>query len=68
LLIHDLHPDYLSTRYALEKDIPRLAIQHHFAHALSCMAEYGLEGPVLGIIMDGTGFGEDCYYLGDVSF
>jgi len=64
LLVHDLHPDYLSTRYALEKDMPRLAIQHHFAHALSCMAEYGLEGPVLGIIMDGTGFGEDATVWG----
>lgn len=59
LIAHDLHPDYLSTRYALEQDLPRVALQHHYAHALSCMAEYGLEGPVLGIVMDGTGFGED---------
>lgn len=59
VVVHDLHPDYLSTRYALEQDLPRIAIQHHFAHALSCMAEYGLEGPVLAVVMDGTGFGED---------
>lgn len=59
LIIHDLHPDYLSTRYALEQDLPRVGVQHHYAHALSCMAEHGLEGPVLGIVMDGTGFGLD---------
>lgn len=59
LIVHDLHPDYLSTRYALEADLPRVGVQHHFAHALSCMAEHGLEGPVLGVIMDGTGFGLD---------
>jgi hydrogenase maturation protein HypF len=56
---HDLHPDYLSTRYALGLQMPRIAVQHHFAHALSCMAEYGLEGPVLAVVMDGTGYGGD---------
>lgn len=59
LIAHDLHPDYLSTRYALDQDLPKVALQHHYAHALSCMAEYGLEGPVLAIVMDGTGFGDD---------
>lgn len=59
VVAHDLHPDYLSTRYALDQDLPKVALQHHYAHALSCMAEYGLEGPVLAIVMDGTGFGED---------
>lgn len=59
LVAHDLHPDYLSTRYALDQDLPKVALQHHYAHALSCMAEYGLEGPVLAIVMDGTGFGAD---------
>jgi len=60
---HDLHPDYLSTRYAVGyaggHEVPRIGVQHHFAHALSCMAEYGLEGPVLAVVMDGTGYGED---------
>lgn len=56
---HDLHPDYLSTRYAMGLEVPRLGVQHHFAHALSCMAEHGLEGPVLAVVMDGSGYGED---------
>lgn len=58
-VIHDLHPDYLSTRYAIGLDIPKIGVQHHFAHALSCMAEYGSEGPGLAVVMDGTGYGED---------
>jgi hydrogenase maturation protein HypF len=60
---HDLHPDYLSSRYALsharDLKLPVIGVQHHVAHALSCMAEYGLEGPVLAVVMDGTGYGED---------
>jgi len=59
LVVHDLHPDYLSTRYAMSLDIPKLGLQHHFAHALSCMAEYGEVGPGLAIVMDGTGYGDD---------
>ncbi len=59
VVVHDLHPDYLSTRYALGLELPKFGIQHHFAHALSCMAEHGLEGPVLAVVMDGTGYGED---------
>lgn len=58
LVVHDLHPDYLSTRYAMGIDLPRIGVQHHFAHALSCMAEYGAVGPALGVVMDGTGYGE----------
>ena len=54
-----MHPDYLSTRYAMSLELPKIEIQHHFAHALSCMAEYGFKGPCLAIIMDGTGYGED---------
>ncbi|RLB05115.1 MAG: carbamoyltransferase HypF, partial [Deltaproteobacteria bacterium] len=57
---YDLHPDYLSTRYALSLEgLPKIGVQHHHAHALSCMAEYGLEGPLIGVTMDGTGYGED---------
>jgi hydrogenase maturation protein HypF len=62
-VVHDLHPDYLATRsalaYAQEREVPRIGVQHHFAHALSCMAEHGIEGPALAVVMDGTGYGED---------
>lgn len=63
LLVHDLHPDYASTRFAQEraasKRIQSLAVQHHHAHLASCMAEHGLEGNVLGVIFDGAGLGPD---------
>jgi len=59
----DLHPDYLSTQYAEhlenELNIPLIRIQHHHAHIASCMAEYGLDEEVIGISLDGTGFGTD---------
>lgn len=59
-LAHDLHPDYFSTRYALERDdLPSVAVQHHHAHVASCMAEHGLEGPVIALAWDGTGRGTD---------
>ena len=57
---YDLHPDYLSTQYALSiPDIPRIGVQHHHAHIVSVMAENGMEGDVIGVAMDGTGFGLD---------
>jgi hydrogenase maturation protein HypF len=61
LIVHDLHPDYASTRYAAQigGSIPRLAVQHHHAHMASCMAENGLDEPVIGVTFDGTGFGTD---------
>jgi hydrogenase maturation protein HypF len=59
-LAHDLHPDYLSTQYALEQgDVQRFSVQHHHAHVVSCMAENGIEGPVIGLAFDGTGYGTD---------
>ncbi|OIO00014.1 carbamoyltransferase HypF [Candidatus Desantisbacteria bacterium CG1_02_49_89] len=61
-LAYDLHPDYLATGYALEsgkKGAKLLGVQHHFAHALSCMADNKLEGRVIGVILDGTGYGID---------
>jgi hydrogenase maturation protein HypF len=62
-LVHDLHPDYLSTRYAQEQaskdSLPLLSVQHHHAHIASCMVENGLTEPVIGVAMDGTGFGLD---------
>jgi hydrogenase maturation protein HypF len=64
VLCCDLHPDYLSTQYAeLLRDtirVPLFRIQHHHAHIASCMAEAGLDEPVIGISLDGTGYGTDC--------
>ena len=64
LIAHDLHPDYLGTRWALARPEPKLAVQHHHAHIASCMAENGLDEPVIGIAMDGTGFGTDSHIWG----
>ncbi|VAX35250.1 [NiFe] hydrogenase metallocenter assembly protein HypF [hydrothermal vent metagenome] len=55
----DLHPDYLSTKMAKEAGLPMVEVQHHHAHIVSCMAENQIQGEVLGIVWDGTGFGED---------
>jgi len=55
----DLHPDYASTQGAARLGVPLEAVQHHHAHIAACMAENGLEGPVLGIAWDGTGLGTD---------
>ncbi len=65
LIVHDLHPDYLATRYAVTRaqsdDLPRIGVQHHHAHIAACMVENGLSGeqPVIGICFDGTGYGTD---------
>ena len=55
----DKHPDYVSTRHARQLGIPNIPVQHHYAHVLACMAEHGVEGPVLGVSWDGSGFGDD---------
>ncbi|OGW97111.1 MAG: carbamoyltransferase HypF [Omnitrophica WOR_2 bacterium GWA2_45_18] len=55
----DRHPEYLSTKFALDADLPVVQVQHHHAHIVSCMAENHLEGTVLGIAWDGTGYGDD---------
>lgn len=60
IVAYDLHPDYLSTRYAEElKDIKKIQVQHHHAHIVSCMAENLIDGPVIGLSFDGTGYGAD---------
>ena len=63
IIVHDLHPDYASTRYAQQRaeqtGARLLGVQHHHAHMASCMAEHGLNEPVIGVTFDGTGFGTD---------
>ena len=60
LIVHDMHPQYFSTQWSQEQpDIETIAVQHHHAHLAACMAENQLTEPVIGIIMDGTGYGTD---------
>jgi len=65
VIAYDLHPNYMATRYALERseqdNIPAIGVQHHHAHIAACMAENGLSGdrPVIGVAFDGTGYGLD---------
>jgi hydrogenase maturation protein HypF len=63
VVVHDLHPGYESTswarQWAAERKLPLLAVQHHHAHIAACMAEHGIEGPVIGLSLDGTGYGSD---------
>ncbi|MGH2854710.1 MAG: carbamoyltransferase HypF [Solirubrobacteraceae bacterium] len=59
-IAHDMHPGYLSTRFALAQErLPTVAVQHHHAHMAACMCEHGLTEPVVGVIFDGTGYGTD---------
>ncbi len=60
VIAHDLHPDYFSTKWALEReDLQHIPVQHHHAHIAACMAENHLDGKVIGIALDGTGYGAD---------
>jgi len=63
LIVHDLHPDYATTRYATRRasraGLPTLAVQHHHAHMAACMAEHGLTERVIGVSFDGTGYGTE---------
>ena len=60
IVAHDLHPDYLSTRWArAQTEVERVGVQHHHAHVAACMAEHRLEGRVIGFALDGTGYGTD---------
>ncbi len=60
VVAHDLHPEYLSTKYALEREgIELVGVQHHHAHLAACLAEHGESGKAIGAIYDGTGYGPD---------
>jgi hydrogenase maturation protein HypF len=65
VIAHDLHPEYLSTKYALERpdvelgSVDLIGVQHHHAHIASCLADNGDAGPVLGVAFDGLGYGSD---------
>ncbi|MFC1958188.1 carbamoyltransferase HypF [Chloroflexota bacterium] len=70
-IAYDMHPEYLSTKYAREIEdkspgITFVPVQHHHAHIVSCMADNGLQEPVIGVALDGTGFGSDgCIWGGE---
>ncbi len=60
VLVHDLHPEYLSSKYAIEREGEQLiGVQHHHAHLAACLAEHGEAGSAVGAIFDGTGYGLD---------
>ncbi|MGE0809059.1 MAG: carbamoyltransferase HypF [Immundisolibacter sp.] len=58
-LVHDAHPDYASSVWAIRDPRPAIAVQHHHAHVAAVMAEHGLDGEVLGVAFDGAGLGGD---------
>jgi hydrogenase maturation protein HypF len=70
IAVHDLHPEYLSTKYAIEHfpAARRVAVQHHHAHVASCAAEHGITRPFLGVAYDGLGMGDDGTFWGGELF
>ncbi len=59
LIAYDLHPEYLSTKWALQQGLPRVGVQHHHAHLVAVMADNGVTEQTIGLILDGTGYGSD---------
>jgi hydrogenase maturation protein HypF len=63
VIAHDMHPEYLSTKYARQRAAQTgarlIPVQHHHAHIVSCLADNGVTGPVIGVALDGTGYGAD---------
>jgi len=63
IVAYDMHPEYLSTKYALklseERGLKSIPVQHHHAHIVSCLVENRVKGPVIGVAFDGTGYGTD---------
>jgi len=74
LIIHDAHPDYLSTKIAHKMSGKKIRVQHHIAHVVSCLGENMVFDDAIGIAFDGTGFGTDGriwggeFFVGDLGF
>jgi hydrogenase maturation protein HypF len=64
IVSYDMHPDYLSSRWAKMQEAPKFAVQHHHAHIVSAMAENNISGKVIGLSFDGTGYGTDGHIWG----
>jgi len=68
LIVSDLHPNYLSTQYAVDSKLKHIKVQHHHAHVASCMAEHHIDEQVIGVSFDGTGYGDDNHIWGSEFF
>lgn len=68
LVVHDLHPGYTSTRWAMKSGLPCLAVQHHEAHLAACLADNGVSGDAIGVVWDGSGYGADGHIWGGEFF